>query len=400
MNRAFYFLLTGQSFSNIAGAFYTIVITTLVYHATESAILASLITLVRAFSIFLSSFIVPLLIDRLKLRTIIISAQIGQLFFLVFMRFLLNMEQSSFTILFLFLLIFAISSFDGLAIPSRNALLPQLVDKEKLVRGNGLMSTSDQSLALLSWTFGGLLVVTIGERNVLWITLLFQLLSTLAISLIPKENVLSESSVKPPLLDSIKEGWIALFGSKNTRIVAMMDIIEGIAGGIWIGGITLVFVKQVLVQGEEWWGYINASYYIGTILGGFLIIALSAWLRQRLLFGIIIGSFGVSILVFLYSLNTIPLLALVLVVLMGPFYQLRDVAQRTFFQSNVALHQLPKVYSVQGMLGYFMLGISVFLMGTISDLLGAKMVYVIAAIFYLVSSTLAFLLRSKSEQVI
>ncbi|MFP3325918.1 MFS transporter, partial [Planococcus sp. SIMBA_160] len=53
---------------------------------------------------------------------------------------------------------------------------------------------------------------------------------------------------------SIKIGWQTLYTNQNLRIITLMDIIEGIAGGIWIGGISLVFVKEVLNKNEQWWG--------------------------------------------------------------------------------------------------------------------------------------------------
>ena len=50
----------------------------------------------------------------------------------------------------------------------------------------------------------------------------------------------------------------------------MYGLNETFAGTIWIGAITMAYVTTVLHKGEEWWGYINTSYYVGTLIGGLL----------------------------------------------------------------------------------------------------------------------------------
>ena len=127
----------------------------------------------------------------------------------------------------------------------------------------------------------------------------------------------------------IREGWFYLWRNPTLRIVTMMDMIEGIAGTIWVGAITLVYVKEVLHQGEAWWGFINASYYIGAIAGGSLILLLSSFIQKNLIPCMAVGSAVFSLLTLWYGLNSIPIMALILCISMGPAYQLRDVAQET-----------------------------------------------------------------------
>lgn len=68
----------------------------------------------------------------------------------------------------------------------------------------------------------------------------------------------------------------------------------------------MVFVNEVLKKGEQWWGFINSSYYAGSILGGILITLFSIKLQKHLIKGIITGSFMVSILVFFYAIKVPP----------------------------------------------------------------------------------------------
>ncbi|MGN7470619.1 MFS transporter [Brevibacillus sp. SAFN-007a] len=397
MSLSFYSLWAGQSLENVAGSFYTIALITLVYHITGSATFAASISLVRVIAKFLSSFLVPLIFDRYPLQRILLFSQAAQMMIVIVLTLLVIFHNNSGTLVVIYVLVFMAGYFDGWAVPSRNALVPRLVQENKLVKANSLLSTSDQSLGLLGWTLGGGMVVYFGEENVLWLTVGLFFLSTLSIIFIKDD---SKKVGKQPLRwDSVKEGWVAIYRNPKLRLVTIMDIIEGIAGGIWIGAITLVFVKEVLHRGEEWWGYINASYYVGSIIGGLVMMSISKKVQNRLTTSMIIGSFSVCILIFAYSLIAIPLLSLLFVLLMGPFYQVRDIAQRTYFQKHTQNELQPKVFSAQSSLYYAVFSFSVFLMGAITDLLGVRMVYILAGILYLISSILALSSKVKEHEV-
>jgi len=174
-----------------------------------------------------------------------------------------------------------------------------------------------------------------------------------------------------------------------------MDIVEGIASGIWVGGVTLVFVQEVLKQDEAWWGYINSAYYVGAILGGLITLKLAGLIQRKLITSIIIGSFGFSIFVFGYAFNSWPFVALLLVTFMGPFSQLRDVAQRTYVQQYVPPEDQPDVFAAQSAIMYVCFGLSVLFAGTIADLWGAKMVYIVGGTMYAISACSGLILKRK-----
>ena len=39
-----------------------------------------------------------------------------------------------------------------------------------------------------------------------------------------------------------------------------MEVLEGMAAGVWASAIVYVFVKEILNKNEAWWGYINSSF--------------------------------------------------------------------------------------------------------------------------------------------
>ncbi|MEK4199886.1 MFS transporter [Cytobacillus sp. FSL K6-0265] len=298
---------------------------------------------------------------------------------------------------FIYSLIGLAAFMDGFISPSRMSLIPELVEDTKIGKANSLISTTDQSFALLGWSVGTIAINYYGESRVLLVSLTLLMLSFFS-SLRLKIKKIKEAK-KLPKWEIIKAGWFILFSKKNhMRTITTMDILEGIASGIWIGGITLVFVIEVLNKGEQWWGFINTSYYVGSILGGILITIFSRKLEKHLIKGIIVSSFLVSMLIFFYAANSTAWIALVLVVIMGPFYQLRDISQQTYIQKVTLDDSLSKLYAAKDNLYYLVFALSVFITGLISDYMGVVYVYFLAFLLYLISSIFALITFRKGNQ--
>ena len=201
------------------------------------------------------------------------------------------------------------------------------------------------------------------------------------------ERVIEPSSSKD---DTLLEGWKLLFQNPSLRTVTCMDLIETFAGTIWIGAITMAYVTTVLHKGEEWWGFINTSYYVGTLIGGLLAWKMSTYIQNNLIRSMAIGSLLFSILTFLYGITSSGYIALFLCILMGPCYQIRDISQTTVLQSSVAPSLLSKMYTAHGALLSTASGLSMLSVGIITDLFGVRTIYILASILILCSACLSF----------
>ncbi|WP_235701771.1 MFS transporter [Bacillus altitudinis] len=203
-------------------------------------------------------------------------------------------------------------------------------------------------------------------------------------------------------MNGFKDGWKIIWTNKTVRILTFMDVSENIAGALWVGPVTLAFVTLVLNEGAEWWGYINAAYYIGAIIGGLMAAWLSQFIQKQLLLFMAAGSFIYAVLTILFSLNSLPWLALLLCILMGPAYQIRDVSQQTILQTETPVHELSKVYSAQYVLSSMSVSLSIFFVGLIADTFGARFVYLLGGLFVLICSSIAittFMMQKKRATV-
>lgn len=381
MGISFKFLLISQSSTNLGSSLYLMALIMVIFHATGSAFFSSIVTILNVIAKMLGGIISPILVERFKIKFLVIFSQLAQMIIFSLLALYVGLFAESINLLIVYLLVIANAIFEGFSRPSRNSILPRIVEQHHLVKANSLLSTTDQTLQLMGWSLGGILAVQIGAYNVLWFTIGLFALSALSIFLINLAPFSSEPVGRQRKnRDAMKEGWLFLYKTPILRTITVMNIVEGLGSSIWIGAVTLVFVQDVLHKGEEWWGFINSAYYFGTILGGLLILKFSQKVQKNLFRNMILGASSVAILTFLYSFNTIPLLSILLVVLMGPAYQLRDISQQTIVQRSVQIETLPKVLAAVSTIDQFVFGVSVLGIGLLVDMIGVDKVYIISAI--------------------
>ncbi|KFN03577.1 major Facilitator Superfamily protein [Bacillus clarus] len=286
---------------------------------------------------------------------------------------------------------FFISLCSGWSAPLLYGILPRLTPKENLVKVNSIFSFSTQIVQAAAYSFTSIIVLLIGATSTLMINNLLMIFGcvTLHFSLrsMHTERVTEPSSSKSTAL---LEGWKLLFQNPSLRTVTFMDLIETFAGTIWIGAITMAYVTTVLHKGEEWWGYINTSYYVGTLIGGLLAWKMSSYIQNNLIRSMAIGSLMFSILTFLYGMTSSGFIGLFLCVLMGPCYQIRDISQTTVLQSNVTPSLLSKMYTAHSTLLSTASGLSMLSVGIITDMFGVRTIYIIASFLILFSACLSF----------
>lgn len=400
MSKYFYYLWSSISFGKLALSLYTMTITLTIFSITHSATFASLVMLIHVIGKLVSSFVFPLTTEKASIKKILSSSILAQLVVILLVLAISNDNTLLHPVLklcLIYILIGFAGFTDGFVSPSRMSLIPEMVEKSKLGKANSLISTTDQTFSLLGWSLGTIAINLYGSNKVLITSIIFLIISFL--TSLPIKSKERKESAKRPKWDIIKAGWFILFSKSNKiRTITIMDILEGIASGIWIGGITLVFVKEVLKKEEQWWGLINTSYFAGSIIGGILITLFSIKLQKHLIKGIVTGSFFVSILVLLYAINTTAWVALLLVILMGPFYQLRDITQQTYIQKCIKGELLAQLYAAKDNMYYLVFALSVFLSGLISDYLGVVYVYYFAFLLYFLSSIFALITFQKEKR--
>ncbi|MFP5203359.1 MULTISPECIES: MFS transporter [Bacillus] len=397
MGNKFWCYTGSKSLLMLSDILFLMIITLVIYQDTQSVAYAAVFPLIRTLCQLLAGLISPVLTAHFQADRLLKWVPLLRIAMLVVFTSQFHFFQQH--LVWLFSAFILISITGGLISPLLQAIMPILVPENQLVKANSTASIFYQSVQIAGYTFTGMLVLLIGPFYLMWASCFMIVLSYLFIipvfSLLKQEDTVQKANT----MNRFKEGWKIIWTNKTVRTLTFMDVCENIAGALWVGPVTLAFVTLVLKQGEEWWGFINAAYYIGAIIGGILAAWLSRFIQKQLLLFMAAGSFIYAVLTILFSLNSLPWLALLLCILMGPAYQIRDVSQQTILQTETPVHDLSKVYSAQYVLSSMSVSLSIFFVGLIADTFGTRFVYLLGGLFVLVCSGIAILsfIKQKKE---
>jgi MFS transporter, DHA3 family, macrolide efflux protein len=386
-NKNFVLLLSGQSIANIGDVLYMVSVISTIFLLTGSATASSFVPFTITSAMFISSLLTPLMIGKVNLKWLLAGSQIGKTVLIVILGFVLSGLTVS-NYYFIFMMIGLIAFLDGCANPIRQTLIPHYVKSEYLLQANGIAETVTQFIQAVMWFVGSLFLVLLGSQQLIWLVGGLFILSS--VSLILLENVSHERTESKGKLEQIKAGWRTLANTPVLRRIAWIDFFETIAGTVWIAAILYVFVSDALLVDEKWWGFINGAFFIGLIIGSFLCIKFSDAMEKKLGTYLFIGSFACFVVTSLFSINSFPIIALLLSLCVGVFGQLKNIPQQTVIQTSVPREKLSTVYTSLGAIGTGFFGLGSLVMGIVSDLFGVRVVFVISAILLAVVSTIAY----------
>ncbi|WHY75569.1 MFS transporter [Neobacillus sp. WH10] len=388
---SFRLLWFGQMSANLGDILYVVCLIKLIFDATGSVTYMSLVPFFNTISALISGLLAPLVINKYKLKSILFFSQIGKTFLLLVLCITAVVFNDGW-LFWIYLLICFISFLDGWASPARNALVPSLVEENKLVKTNSLLSISDQIVQLIAWPIGSILLVALGAENILWLTFSLYLLSSVLMGLI-KHGTDLQTVDDQSRMDALKEGWRIIWDSKQLRTISFMNILETFANGVWIAAILFVYVAEALNKGESWWGFINGSFFAGMLFGGLLIYRFSHILERNLGKTNLWSTFSLIVITFLFGMTSIPWFALFVSFLFGLPQMARDVAETTIIQKTAKEQLLAKAYSARGTLIFGAFGISSLVKGWITELFNVRTTFIVATGLFLCSFSVALISR-------
>ena len=212
-------------------------------------------------------------------------------------------------------------------------------------------------------------------------------------------NIVSdEQTKKSSNWEVLKKGWVTIWQTPTLRTISIVEFFESIANVVWVAAIMYVYVDQVLQTGEQWWGYINATFFAGLMIGGFLSLKWSHLVDRLSSKVIVVGAILASLTTLMFGLTSTPWMALVLSLLFGIVNQIKDVAQETLVQRSVVHSLLPNIYSAKDALITAIFGISSLILGNFTDLFGVRYTFILAATLLFFSAIFVMINKNKIIQ--
>lgn len=201
--------------------------------------------------------------------------------------------------------------FNGLAMPARQAMIPELVEPERIMNAVSLNSLGQNAFSLIGPAIAGFLIDSVGFQIVYMIMIGFYLLAVVFTNFLPA-FLSTRSGSRNPLLD-IKDGFKYL---QNNSVILTVIIFNLLC--VFLAGPRMqlmpIFAKDILKVGATGQGVIQSFTSVGSIIAALTYASLAPRNRGKYMLFSAIG-LGLGVLVFAY--NSSYMLAIGLAVLMG-----------------------------------------------------------------------------------
>ena len=388
VNRNFLFLLLGQSVANLGDVFYIVSTISILYQLTGSATVSAFVPFTITSAMFISSILTPLAIGKWRLKTLLLGSQIGKTILLAGLGVFVLLFLSEMNYYYIFFIIAGIAFLDGCANPILRTFLPYYVEDDQLVKANSIVESIAQMIQIGAWLFGGLLLLVLSPLQLIWLVSLLFMLSCVFLCFISHVHHLEDRETK--LWIQLTEGWKSIGTTPILRKLVQMDVLETIAGTVWIAAILYVFVEQALHVGEQWWGLINGVFFIGLLVGSLYCVKFPIVVDQYKFHFIFFGALLCGILTLFFGMTSQPVLALILSAVIGLCSQLKNIPQQTIVQRSVSTDKLVTVYTSMGTVMTGVFGVSSLLMGLLVDLYGVRIVFVFSGLLLSVVSLIVY----------
>jgi MFS family permease len=343
-----------------------------VFDRTEDASWVSALLIAEFLPIVVIGILAGRLIDRVSRRWILVGADLARMAVFLVLPFAGSALQ-------IVLLAFAAGVATSVFRPAVYAGLPNLVSDEELPQANGLLQTADNLTWSLGALVGGALVAATSPDVAYFLNAASFLVSALLIVRI-RESL--EEAERPPSLgqwrDLLEGLQLAVRSRSLLTVLVAWSIVMLANAGINVAEVFLA--KDVFDSGDFGYGVLVSGTGTGLVIGSLLA---GPWIAQR---GMRVP-YGVSI-------------GLMCAVVVGGIGNgVAVVTNAVLVQRGAPDRLRGRAFSVVMSVGYAVLGIGMVAAGPLTNALGARAVWGIAAGLLAVAAVVGFgLLRGVSEE--
>ena len=326
---------------------------------------------------FLISFLGGVWADRYHRKKLIIGADM-LIAFATFVMVLSIPHISSEPILLSGLLIMSIIRSLGAGIqgPAVNAVIPQLVPEDQLMRYNGINATMQSIVNLAAPAAAGAVFAVSTLSATLMIDIVIAILGTglLSCLALPKQNAPTE---KTALFSDMKIGVLYVFSNK---LIGKLLIVYGLFTFFCVpaGYLAGLLVRRIF--GDTYW-YLTAVEVVGfggMIVGGLLMSTWGGFKRKGKTLVVGLASFGAFAIGMGLSKNFVLYLNMML--LYGVALTMVQTAITTILQENTDTSMQGRVFGLLGTMysGFLTIGMTLF--GLLADIVPLQWIMIGAGI--------------------
>ncbi|WP_265455709.1 MFS transporter [Enterococcus sp. HY326] len=385
-------MLSGQTIANIGDTIYVVAIISSIFSWTNSALAASVVPVILTSSKTIGGFLTPVISQRFSLENILKKTQLSKTFLLILLAVYVQSLSARPNIGILYAFVMLIALLDGCADPISLSLVPKYVQAQFLIKANSLVNTMIQLVNIGSWAVGTSLLLWFSVTNLIWLDTGLYLIATLLLFFLPKTAV--EKQANHSLRKELVIGWQYVMQQPLLRTVLLLNIFEAVANSVWVSSIILVFVTEFMEKTDNWWGYINATFFFGSLMGSGIVIAKSDWFNKNKFLAIFCGA-ALSGLVTLGIITwNNGLFILLISIFVGIFSQIKSIPQNTLIQQQTKADKLIYVYSTINIMYTAVFSLAILFMGRLVDIFNVTSAFILSGLLLII---VAFIVLAKRK---
>jgi MFS transporter, DHA3 family, macrolide efflux protein len=273
-DKNFSLLWLSQIISNFGDKLSQMALIGLVYSRTPgSPIELAKILSFTIIPVFIIGPVAGIYVDRWNRKYTMVACDLIRGILVLLIPLMILFSRGMVPIYILVLIIFSVTRF---FVSSKLSIIPDIVNKEKLLLANSLTSTTMMIATIVGFGFGGLIVARLGAEGGFYVDSATYFISGLMVSFValkinrnknvPASDEKIKAVLKRTLILDIREGLSYLKGNKDIRLVAntLFLMMAGV-GSIYV--IIIVFIQQALGSSTEHLGILAMLLGAGLFLG-------------------------------------------------------------------------------------------------------------------------------------
>lgn len=304
-NRNVALLFYGQLISHIGDSLYLIGLMWLVLELTGSKAAMGIVAMISYLPMLLFGMFAGILVDLVDRRRVMLASDLLRAITVGLLAVTLGLEATTLGVIFV--VSFALSTFSTVFNPARDALLPELVEREQLLRANALMQVSHYAAMLLGPALGAALLGSLGLIHLFTFDALSFVASFFALTLL-RTKVSARIQIGAEVLRGhFMEMVRYIHHDQRLRFMLGLTAINNffIMGPALVG--TPIFVKEVLQRGAASYALVESALGFGMLAGAFVTNLASRYMNKGriLLVGIIGDGLTYAAIYFCHSLEAL-----------------------------------------------------------------------------------------------
>lgn len=364
--RPFRLLWVGQAISYFGDMMNTTGLAVMLYLVTREPSLVALGLIAKAAPTILFGLIAGPLVDRFNRQRLMIAADLLRAILTLTIPFLaLNWLPG------VFITVFLIATASAFSNPAKQAILPNLVPGNLLVRANGLIASSEKTMELLGYSLAGLIAAVLS-----WLPLFLIDTATYIISALTLLGVYDDRHAQRPkelhLRDDIIEGMQFIRRNATLRSTMGLTFMAVLFSGMTFP--ILVVMAYGPLRGDAFgYGLLEAGIGAGAVLGALAAARMMSRYQAGVMILIGVGGMGLANAVTGFSQNL--WLALVVLFMGGILNTIYYVPLISVTQREAPDRIRGRVMSTRFLLVQLGLLCGMALAGPLTDHVGAPVVY-------------------------